>query len=177
MKTESTLTRPKTLKEVAEQSESIEDFGLNLRDWQHEIRHAGVHSRKDLAARLEEEPPLLIQRFAQGDVADAYLAAYAEWIAENARTPPPNWTQKRNRCAHEPWFSSPDRTYLLAHSPASFRKRNLFTVPESVFSPRRGRPRVPAEQLRRKAVLRQHAYRVRIRELVAEARKARRSPN
>ena len=170
MTPDATITRPLTLRDVAEQSKSIDEFGLNLRDWQHEIQRSGVHSRKAMGLRLNTEPPLLAEKFELGDVADAYLAAYAEWLSDSARIPRPNWCRQRKRCADKPWFASPDTKSLLVKSPASFRQRNLFTVPEAVFTPRRGRPPVSAEQKRVKAVLRQREYRARIRQLVSEAR-------
>lgn len=165
------ITRPKTLSEVAQRSGSLSEFGTQLRDWQHEIQRSGVHSRNELAARLAEPPERLAGRFAQGNVADAYLAAYAEWIADQAGLPRPRWSGDRDRIAGDPWFSTRDRGLLLVRSPASFRQRNLFTIPEPVFRPRRGRPRVPLAQKKEKARARQRAYRARIRKLVEQARR------
>ena len=167
---DATVRRPKTLREVAEWSASLRDFGMNLRDWQHEIQRGGVHSSRELARRLAEAPERLAQRFPQADVADAYLAAYAEWIADHAGIPRPAWCADPRRIASEPWFSTSTRGLLLVRSPASFRQRNLFTIPDPVFSAKRGRPRVPPEQKREKACNRQRAYRVRIRELIMHAR-------
>lgn len=162
--------RPRTLSDVAEWSESLEDFGMHLRDWQHEIERGGVHNRAELARRLEAAPRLLSGQFTDGDVADAYLAAYAEWLADRAGISRPSWCGDRSRAARDPWFSSPARALLLVRSPGSFRQRNLFAIPEPVFSPRPGRPPVSFEQRREKARLRQKAYRGRIRELVQKAR-------
>lgn len=162
--------RPRSLKDVAEQSESLQDFGLNLRDWQHEILRGGVHSRNELSARISDTPPPLANSFEQGDVADAYLAAYAEWLADKAEIPRPTWCSDRTRTAADPWFSSPTRGLLLIQSPASFRQRNLFTLPEQVFHPKAGRPRASLEHKREKARQRQKAYRKRIRALVEKAR-------
>lgn len=170
MKTREEYFRPKTLCEVAEGSGALEEFGRNLRDWQHEIQRGGVHSRKEFASRMADAPPLLAPRFEQGDVADAMLAAYAEWLADQASVPRPEWCRDRNRVSQTPWFGTPLRGWVLAHAPASFRQRNLFTIPESVFTPRRGRPRVSREQKAGKAAERQRAYRKRIRKLLEEAR-------
>ena len=164
------IQRAGTLSDVAGQSNSLREFGMNLRDWQHVIQREHVNSRQELARRLAEEPPLLAHRFSQGDVADAYLAAYAEWIADRAGIPRPAWCANLARCAIDPWFSTSTRGLLLVRSPASFRQRNLFTIPEPVFTPRRGRPRVSAEQKREKARERQRAYRGRVRKLLAQAR-------
>jgi hypothetical protein len=174
MTTDTLSSRPKTLREVAQGSKSLEDFGLNLRDWQHEIQRGNVHSKKELASRLAQAPARLAQRFRQGDVADAYLAAYAEWIADKADTARPAWCTEEDRYARDPWFSASDRDTLLVRTPASFRQRNLFTIPDTVFTPRRGRPCVSAEQKKEGARRRQRAYRAQIRELVKEARQARR---
>ena len=173
MRTTDRLSRPQTLAEVATASKSQEQFGRSLRDWQHEIQRGGVHSRKAFAASIAEPPDLLQKRFAGGDVADAYLAAYAEWLADRACVPRPPWCADRRRVAKRPWFATPLRGRLLAAAPASFRQRQLFTIPEQVFTPRRGRPRVPEEQKRVAARRRQKAYRERIRELVREAREQR----
>ena len=162
------IRRAGTLREVAAQSESLAEFGLNLRDWQHVIQRDHVNSRKELSRRLAEVPPLLANCFAQSVVADAYLAAYAEWIADRAGIPRPEWCADPARSAADPWFSTATRGLLLAKSPASFRQRNLFTIPEPVFTPRRGRPRVSVEQKRVKANFRQRAYRERIRIRILE---------
>ena len=77
----SVIERPKTLQQVAEWSESLEDFGRHLRDWQHEIQRGDVHSRPELEQRLRETPPYLDGKFGEGDVADAYLAAYLEFTS------------------------------------------------------------------------------------------------
>lgn len=167
---EPNIIRSRCLYDVACQSNSLKDFGMNLRDWQHEIKRGGVSSRTELARRIAHEPPACHDRFEGGDIADAYLAAYAEWLADRAGITRPAWTSNPKRIADHPWFSTPLRGRLLAVTPASFRQRNLFTIPESVFQPSRGRPRVSPGQKRQKAILRQRAYRARIRELVAKAR-------
>ena len=166
----STSGRPKTLREVAQWSGSLSDFGMNLRDWQHEIQRGGVHSRAELFRRLGDPPSLMVDRFSRGDVADAYLAAYAEWLADQAAVPRPPWCGDRHRVARTPWFSASTRGLLLVRSPASFRQRDLFTIPEPVFTPKAGRPPVSTEQKREKARSRQRAYRQRIRVLVKQAR-------
>jgi hypothetical protein len=71
--------RPTTLKEIAERSDSIGDFGRYLRDWLHELRRAS--SRTQAAAAITDEPPRLRDKFPQGLVADAWLAADAEHLA------------------------------------------------------------------------------------------------
>lgn len=170
MNLKDTLLRPKTLYDVAEISDSITSFGMNLRDWQHEIQRGGVHSHRELAKRIDKEPRILANQFDQGDIADAYLAAYAEWIADRAKIQRPEWCSDPRRVARTPWFSTSAHAVMLLKSPASFRQRNLFTIPEDIFIAKPGRPRVSPEQKRRKAILRQAAYRKRIRALVNQAR-------
>ena len=167
----SVIERPKTLREVAEWSDSLEDFGHHLRDWQHEIQRGDVYSRPELEQRLQDPPPYLDGRFPEGDIADAYLAAYAEWIADRAGIARPAWCNDRRRIARKPWFATPLKKQLIASTPASFRQRNIFTTPEPVFSPRPGRPRVPEEQKREGSRRRQQAYRQRIQSIVKQARR------
>ncbi len=166
----SKITRPRTLADVANESDSLRAFGMSLRDWQHEIQRGGVHSRNELRRRISVEPSTCRSRFDGGDVADAYLAAYAEWLADQAGIRRPKWTSNPQRVADKPWFATTLRGHLIATTPASFRQRNLFTVPEAIFHAHPGRPRVSHEQKRRKAILRQRAYRARVRALLAEAR-------
>lgn len=164
------IRRPQTIREVAEQSDNLQSFGMNLRDWQHEIQRGGVHSRKELARRLKQAPPLLTKGFHGGDCADAYLAAYAEWLADKAGIPRPDWCGDPRRVSREPWFATPLRGHLLAVSPASFRQRNLFTIPDAIFTPRSGRPGVPDTHKREKARCRQKRYRDRVRLTMEMAR-------
>jgi hypothetical protein len=171
MKTAPAITRPATLAEVARASDSLASFGMNLRDWQHEIQRGGVRSRPEFERRLIEKPTRCQGRFPGGDIADAYLAAYAEWLADRAGIARPGWANDPSRVAVDPWFATPLRGRLLVTTPASFRHRNVFTTPEPVFRPAAGRPRVSAEQKRQKACLRQKAYRQRIRALVEKARR------
>lgn len=164
------IRRPETLSDVAEQSDTLQAFGMNLRDWQHTIQRGGVHSRTALRQRLDAPPARLADRFKDGDIADAYLAAYAEWIADQAGIPRPFWCGDSQRIASAPWFATPVRGHLIAVTPASFRQRNLFTIPDPVFTPKPGRPRCSADQKRQKASQRQKAYRDRVRVLLAKAR-------
>ncbi|MCC5850010.1 MAG: hypothetical protein JJU29_18135 [Verrucomicrobia bacterium] len=170
------LQRPLTLRDVAKSSGTLEDFGRNLRDWQHVIQRGGVHSHKAFQRSIADPPPALADRFEGGDTADAMLAAYAEWLADQAGIPRPEWCGDPLRISREPWFGSPLRGWLIAHAPASFRQRNVFTIPEAVFTPKPGRPTVSREQKMRKAAVRQRAYRRRIRTLVEKARRMESDP-
>ena len=160
--------RPTTLKEVSGQSSSIEEFGLLLRDWVHHVVRGDVSNRPALLQAIRETPSSLRKRFHQGEVADAYLAAYAEWISDQAGIPRPNWVKQKNRSLQDPWFSDNARSSLLVSTPASFRQRGIFTIPENVVRLRRGRPSVSAEQKNRKARERDRRYRNKIREKLAK---------
>lgn len=61
---------------VAKRSDSIRDFGRHLRDWLHELRW--VSTRHQAAAAIADAPARLREKLADGQVADAWLAAYAE---------------------------------------------------------------------------------------------------
>ena len=157
--------RPVTLAEIAERAESLEDFGRHFRDWLHEIRRHS--SRPQLAAVVEAEPPRLAARFAQGAVADAWLAAYAEHLAARIGRPAPAWAEARHRVSSEPWFAtdttSPKlRLIALRDSPVAFKKRNLFTAAVDLpLALRAGRPTKSAEEKRRNNAERQRRFRAR----------------
>lgn len=155
--------RPKSLKEVAEQSASLNEFGLNLRDWLHELRRAS--SRTQAAAAVADEPPWLHDKFPQGHVADAWLGAYAEHLARKVDRPAPAWAFAPGRVATDPVFDdgadSPTlRALALAHAPAAFKRRNIFTP--SVDLPlrlRAGRPTKSLEEKKKNNAERQRRFR------------------
>ena len=152
---------PRELADVAYQSESLSDFGLRLREWNHYLTRSDVSNRLALALAIKQEPEILAQHFPEGQVADAYLAAYAEWIADQAGVDRPTWVGDPARSLEHPWFADNARASLLILAPASFRQRNLFTIPEQVVRLRRGRARVSAEQKKAKARKRDQGYRER----------------
>ena len=121
-------TRPLTLHQVAERSDTLEDFGRHFQDWLHTVRT--LTSRPRVEAAVREAPPRLARRFPQGPVADAWLAAYAEHTAHTIGRAVPGWTA--GRVSPEPWFAvsapdTPSRLAALRDSPAPFKSRNLFT--------------------------------------------------
>jgi hypothetical protein len=59
------IRRPKTLKEVAVEGDTYQDFGMNLKDFLHEFTWA-KEKKLPLLPFLEEEPPLLADRFNEG---------------------------------------------------------------------------------------------------------------
>lgn len=123
--------RPGTLAAVARTVKNLEEFGSNLRDWQHEVRDKW-RGENDFARRIQEEPSLLKDRFESGDVCDAYLAAYALWLARKVDVSGPSWADPRKRALKKPWFSSEDPS-LSQVSPPEFQKFNLFTFPDYSF--------------------------------------------
>lgn len=158
-------SRTNSLWEVAEQSGSMAEFGFNFTDWLHGIRR--LSSRNQLERAYADEPRMLEGRFAEGKVADAWLAAYAEHLASRIRRRPPEWAFQPARIAGEPWFSdvldSPGlRASALARSPLAFKRRNLYTY--SVELPIRlhpGRPRKPTDEKRKTNTERQGRFRAR----------------
>lgn len=161
---------PGQLADVAAQSTSINEFGQLLREWIHFVLRNDVSNRKALSRAIEQRPELLANRFPEGGIADAFLAAYAEWIADRAGVQRPGWTRDCERSLEFPWFADNARASLLILTPASFRQRNLFTVPENVVRLRRGRPRVSTEHKRTKARARDQRYRAHIRKLIHKSR-------
>ena len=71
--------RGKTLREVAERSDSLGDFGRHRCDWLHELRR--VSTRRQAEAVIAEEPLRLGEKFPLRHIADAWQAAYAEHVA------------------------------------------------------------------------------------------------
>ncbi|MCC5807181.1 MAG: helix-turn-helix domain-containing protein [Opitutales bacterium] len=130
------IRRPGTLRDVARTSTDLKSFGHNLRDWQHEVRDR-CRGRADFYRRILAEPRRLADAFADGDVADAYLAAYALWLADRVAVPRVDWAFDRRRVASRPWFSGGWRAELLRDSPAHFMERNLFTYPDDSFLTRK----------------------------------------
>jgi hypothetical protein len=154
--------RPTTLKEIAQRSDSIGDFGRHLRDWLHELRRAS--SRPQAALTITEEPPRLRDKFPQGQVADAWLAAYAEHLAAKVGAVAPEWAFAPWRTSDDPLFdegSTPTlRSLALARAPLAFKRRNIFTP--SVDLPlalRAGRPAKSAEEKRQTNAERQRRFR------------------
>ncbi len=101
-------------------------FGLAVRNF----LDAFYPEKKSLKRHLlSVEPPMLRPILNDGGVADAYLAALANHLANESKIPPPEWAHTDHRMPDKPWFSlnHPDaRMWLITQSPAAFRERNLF---------------------------------------------------
>jgi hypothetical protein len=171
--------RPKSLKDIAARSASLGDFGRHLRDWLHELRR--VSSRVQAAAAIADEPACLREKFSQGDVADAWLAAYAEHVAGKIGRPAPDWAFAAWRTAAEPTFDEGGdtpvlRTLALAWSPPAFKRRNIFTPAVDLpLSLRAGRPAKSAGEKRSTNAERQRRFRkARLEELATLRRLVRR---
>lgn len=155
--------RPRTLEEVAERSDSLSDFGRNLRDWLHELRRAS--SRRQAAAAIANEPSRLREKFPEGHVADAWLAAYAEHLAGKIGIRAPEWAFLPWRTAVEPIFDEGGgnqklRALALANTPFAFKRRNIFTPSVDLpVSLRAGRPTKSIEEKRRTGAERQRRFR------------------
>ena len=153
--------RPKSLHEVASRAEDFAHFGHEFADWLHTVRT--LRSRPLLLNAISQEPVLLRDRFPEGAISDAWLAAYAEHIASQINHPVPAWANSRKRIAPKPWFSTDSpasRQRARRDSPPAFKKRNLFT--ESVDLPLRfgaGRPPKTIEEKRRTNAERQRRFR------------------
>lgn len=117
--------RPASLAITAARSDSFKRLGYEFQDFLHEF------ASDPAAHRLAEAPPLMRDRFPQGDVGDAYLAATAVYLSHQIGASLPQWTFAPERYLHEPWFATPGssmRACLLLESPAAFRSRNLFVT-------------------------------------------------
>lgn len=166
--------RPTTLKEIAARSDSIAEFGRHLRDWLHELRRAS--SRPQAAATIADEPPRLADKFPQGEVADAWLAAYAEHLAGKIGAAAPEWAFAPWRISDDPIFdesSTPAlRTLALIQSPIAFKRRNIFTPSVDLpFALRAGRPTKSIEEKRQTNAERQRRFRQARRDELAVLRK------
>jgi hypothetical protein len=111
-------------------------------------------------------------RFAEGRLADATLAAYAEWLCTRICTPPPAWCFEPERSATEPWFAEEGpraRLFALRDTPPAFKRRNLYTAaPDLPVRLRRGRPPVSAEVKRANNAIRQRRFQQKRRELLRD---------
>ena len=157
------LSRPQTARAVTRSAKTIEEFGLNLRDWFHELQ--SLSTRAQLAAAVKVRPPSLAKKITTGRIADAFLAAQVEFLCRRAGLRPPHWTRDSSYVLDEPWFSVPgrhSRAHLLLETPDEFRNRNLFTTTEVQVAIRPGRPRVNRSVKLAKARLRQQRYRQRL---------------
>ena len=126
-------------------------FGRNLADFEHEITN--ISNRKSLSLTIERCPELLQHRFETGDIADAWLAAYAELLAFLFQLEYPEWIGATGRFLKEPFIqdssSARAKLFHVLKSPPAFTRRNLFV--DIVLPPielRPGRPKVSSAHKR-----------------------------
>ena len=154
--------RPRTARAVADRADTLERFGLNLRDWFHELRT--LTTRASLLAAVSHRPPRLRDHFTGGEIADAFLAAQVEFLCRHAGIRPPLWTRSSEYVLDDPWFgysAAPAalRAILIRDAAVEFKNRNLFTNSEIEWKPRRGRPRKSLAEHRETTRLRQRRWR------------------
>lgn len=121
-----------SLAEIAVSAKSVspkrrnEQFGDAMRNFLDAFYAA---DKKHRVQMLQKEPAKLRAPLKDEGVADAYLAALANYLASQFRISPPLWAQGTDRRPDEPWFAlnHPDaRMWLITQSPAAFRERDLF---------------------------------------------------
>jgi hypothetical protein len=113
-------------------------------------------------AAIADEPPRLREKFPQGQVADAWLGAYAEHLAGRIGAAPPEWAFAPWRISDDPLFdegSTPALKKLaLIRAPLAFKRRNIFTPSVDLpWALRAGRPTKSAEEKRTTNAERQRA--------------------
>lgn len=133
--------RPKSLRAVAQKASTLEAWGFGLAEFLDEVtavRRTGPSS--SLFDLIKEEPPVLSVRFAQGETADAFGAALAEYLAQAAEVPSPAWTRQRERFLSHAWFplrqiaDQPHlRSVIERETPPAFREHNVFIDENSLI--------------------------------------------
>ena len=95
-------------------------IGNFLNDWW----YYAVDSRKKLIETpLAPAPTSGLHRWA------AFCAAMVEWLCEQDDIPCPSWVKQKGYVLPDPWFYDDKWTRkakLLATSPASFKRRNIY---------------------------------------------------
>jgi hypothetical protein len=121
--------RPKNLGDVADRAVSLDSWGLALSDLLDEIA-CRRENRIEIESCVRTPPPLLRGKFQDGDIADAFAAALAEYVtSEQIGVPPPSWVSEPERFLIEPWYpdESPRiREYLAKAAPRAFRVHGIF---------------------------------------------------
>ena len=129
------IRRPASLQEVAQESATYTDFGAHLKDFLHTF-HFARQRREPLEPLLAARPPRLRDRFAQGKICDAFLAATADYLSRVNGLPTPEWALEDDLVLEEPWFSEEFpavRMRLLRDTPSAFKDKNIYVF-ESALS-------------------------------------------
>jgi hypothetical protein len=162
-------TKPKTVAQICQFAMAGEDWGRNVRDWQHVVRN--FHSRPEILKSVEEAPPIMRDHLNDDGLCDAYLAAYVEWLCDRACVEAPEWVHDPRRIVAKPWFDyEPMWKACFVEAPGAFRRRGVFTKPENVITIRPGRPSnlYKPEIKKQKNAERQRRYRQRLKEKLAK---------
>ena len=118
--------RPQTIADVAQRSrEQMASFDQHLAEFLDEFYLHPDHRQKRL---LPEPGPL-------SAVADAYLAATAEYLADCYGLTTPPWCYQPKRFLETPHFSGGlenMKAMLLAESPLAFRRRMIFVSEDAL---------------------------------------------
>ncbi len=78
---------------------------------------------------ISREPPRIANRFQEGNVCDAFLAATADYLSRVNHIPTPAWALNPDLVLEQPWFSEdfPEvRLLLLRDTPSAFKDKNIF---------------------------------------------------
>lgn len=118
--------RPQTIEEVAQRSRSqIVSFDQHLAEFLDEFY---LHPDARQSRLLAEPEPL-------SAIADAYLAASAEYLADCYGLATPPWCYQPKRFLEAPHFSGGlenMKAMLLAESPLAFRRRMIFVSEDAL---------------------------------------------
>jgi hypothetical protein len=128
------IKRPKSLRELAEESATYQEFGMNMKDFLHEFAFAR-QKKQPLAPMLAEEPPRLAERFSEGRVCDAFLAATTDYLSRENHLNTPLWALKEDYVLEEPWFALENiglRALLLRDTPSAYKDKNIFIFPNAL---------------------------------------------
>ena len=126
--TTSGIRRPRSLWEVAAETQTYRDFGAHLKDFLHEFEFARQR-KHPVRPMLAKQPPRLAACFAEGNICDAFLAATSDYLSRINGLPTPEWALQDDLVLKVPWFSEefPSvRMRLLRDTPSAFRDKNLF---------------------------------------------------
>lgn len=117
------------MRDLASQTRRYSEFGLNLRDFLHEVAFQ-KEKKLSLEPMFAEEPPRLEGLFPEGIICDAYLAATADYLSRINHLSTPSWALDERRVLAQPWFAleyESLRSELLRDTPSAFKDKNIFT--------------------------------------------------
>lgn len=141
-----------------------------------------VSSRRQVIAAIANEPPKLKDKYPDGEIADAWLAAYAEHAAGRANVKTPKWAFAPWRISSEPLFDRGSETLTLRilaleRSPLAFKRPNIYSPTVDLpLELRAGRPEKSIQEKRMVNAKRQQRFRLardmelkRLRKIVASS--------